>query len=651
VVTPHASFQNDDDPFAPYEVIGELGARPLPVFVARQSAVGAAGGHLVVAERFAGAAKASDTANASLRREARRLTTLANPNLARIREIGSRGDDLVVFGDFIDGEKLAEMWPASGAAMPFGAVPLEVALRVLLDVLTGAGALHGLRDTSQQPMKLTHGELSPSTILLGTDGVARILHAVARRAPDVKAPAASVPYLAPEVHAGDAQDARTDVFSVGVLLWEALEGKTLSPAGTEAAGIRVRSGALPAPNAPANAPWAKALVPVAVRALASNPEDRWPTAAAMAGEIRKAAGLKLAAASAAAAFTRTAFGDHTRERRARWESASKGLRAAAPVAFAAPSGSSRLAAPVPVPAASGPSLITASPASAPRSMPASAPRSMPASAPAPFSAELVSTSDLLPDTKPAPAPFSSDLVSKSDWLPDTRRAPVIAVPPAARSEEYSSSVLESFRPPPPPAAQSLAPAKRPSDAPIDFDSFALPGTPPESGSSADAPLPLEAPVVFDEAPTSPAREFAYEPAVEAAPIEPVFGNAEVADRRRRLQRRVAIGAGAGFLALAAIVIALRGTHPAPADIPTSPASAPQAVTTDRPVAAPPPAAPAPPSASVAAPSPPASASAPATPAPPAKAGAPAAKSKGKGHGGAPRTKSSIVRAAHPKPAG
>jgi hypothetical protein len=641
VVTPHASFQNDDDPFAPYEVIGELGARPLPVFVARQSAVGAGGGQLVVAERFAGAAKAGDTAHAGLRREARRLTTLANPNLARIREIGSRGDDLVVFGDFVDGEKLAEMWPASGAAMPFGAIPLEVALRVLLDVLTGAGALHGLRDTSQQPMKLTHGELSPSTILLGTDGVARILHAVARRAPEVKPEAASVPYLAPEAHAGDGQDARTDVFSLGVLLWEALEGKPLSRAGADAAGIRVRSAALPAPSAPANAPWAKALVPVAIRALASNPEDRWPTAAAMAGEIRKAAGLKLAAASAAAAFAKGAFGEHSRSRRARWESTSKALRAAAPVPFAAPSGSSRVAA-APAPAASGPSLITASPASAPRSMPASAP--------APLSAELVSTSDLLP-------PLSAEQVSTSDLLPDLKPAPVIAVPPVARSEEFSSSVLESFRPPPPPLAQSVpprvsAPAPIPSDAPIDFDSFALPRTPPESGSSADAPLPLEAPVVFDEAPTVPAQEFAYEPAAEGAPIGPVFGNAEVDGRRRRLQRRVAIGAGAGFLALGAIVIALRGTHPAPAEIPAAPAAAPQALTADPPVAVPPPApAPAPASAgSASAPAaalPSASASAP----PPAKTSAPAAKSKGKGHGGAPHTKASTVRPAHPKPAG
>src|ERR1019366_7988151 len=165
VATPHASFPIDDDPFAPYEVIGELGSRPLPVYVARQTTLATSGGQLVVAERFAGAAKAGNAAGADLRREARRLTTLANPHLARVREIASRGDDLVVFGDFIDGEKLSQFWPSVGgtAALRFGALSLDVALRILLDVLTGAGALHGLRDTRQQPMKLTHGEISPPT--------------------------------------------------------------------------------------------------------------------------------------------------------------------------------------------------------------------------------------------------------------------------------------------------------------------------------------------------------------------------------------------------------------------------------------------------------------------------------------------------------
>ena len=106
MVTSHAEFPIDEDLFAPYQVIGEIGARPIPLYVARQSALGG-GAQLVVAEHFAGGSKAGEgPARADLRREARRISTLANPHIARVREVAVRGDDLVVFGEFLDGEKL-----------------------------------------------------------------------------------------------------------------------------------------------------------------------------------------------------------------------------------------------------------------------------------------------------------------------------------------------------------------------------------------------------------------------------------------------------------------------------------------------------------------------------------------------------------------
>jgi hypothetical protein len=418
------------------------------------------------------------------------------------------------------------------------------------------------------------------------------------------------------------------VFSVGVLLWEALEGKPLSPLGTEPAGIRVRAGALPAPNAPGHSPWAKALVPVAMRALESNPEDRWSTGAAMAGEIRKAAGLKLAAASAASAFAKGAFGEHTKERRARWESASKALRAA--------------------PAASGPSVITAAGSVAPRSM-------RPRSVPAPASMSPVSS----PLSSPFSSPLSAELVSTADLLPDTKTGSSASMSPRARSEEFSSSVLESFHPPPPPSsgvsssaptdiytARVSAPAPAPSRsvAPIDFDSFAVPGAPasPEALSSADAPLPLEAPVVFDEAPTMPSQDMSL-----VAPVAPVFGDPAGDDRRRALRRKVAIGAGGGFAGLAAIVLAVHLAHPAPADPPVTqaPAEVAVAATVTAPPSPPPPAA-------VAAATPPSATPSPATPSSatpaPAKAAipGPAKPRAGKGHVGPTHTKSSTVRGTH-----
>ncbi len=539
VVTPHARFSIDADLFAPYEVIGELGARPIPLYVVRQTALAAGGAQLAVAEHFPGACRGDASGRSDLRREARRISTLANPHVARVREVAVRGDDLVVFGDFLDGEKLARFWS------PGEWLPLEMALRVLLDVLTGVGALHALRDSNQQPMKLTHGEISPATILFGSDGVARVLHAVARRAPDATPEAASLPYLAPEVHANDAYDGRADVFSVGVLLWEVLEGKRLSNDGEEPAGVRARSAPIPAPSAPEKTPWSKALVPVVTRALAAAPEDRWPTAAAMAAEIRKAAGLKLAAASAAAAFAKNKFGDRAKQRRVRWESRPSRPPGAAPI----------LGRPAPV---SAPVIRSEE-----------------------FSSSVLESFRPPPPPQSSPARIDAPFASGWDWEPPSAEVPVVtnlAAPVAARPDREPPSLA-------PQGAQAVAPGVAPSDAPgmaqvdalveqassdVPLDppgdrsdsAFSIPPLEPppfsipEPPPSAEAAVPVEAPVVFDDADAGAVRA----PFGDASPLPPALSSSG-APSGARSRRRQALIAGVAVLGIgAASLVAVRASH-------------------------------------------------------------------------------------------
>src|SRR4029077_3405665 len=131
---------------------------------------------------------------------------------------------------------------------------------------------------------------------------------------------ASLGYLAPELHAGAPYDARADVFGGGVLLLEALSGGRLFPEGDSVAILaRLRSAGLAPAAVPNKAPWAKGLVGVAAKALAVSPEDRWSTAAEMAAEIRKVAGLRLAPAAVASSFAQTVMAERVRARRERLE--------------------------------------------------------------------------------------------------------------------------------------------------------------------------------------------------------------------------------------------------------------------------------------------------------------------------------------------
>jgi serine/threonine-protein kinase len=295
---------------APYQALRRLWTRPHPTYIARHSPKGAKA-QLVVVERFCGAAKAGDERAATFGHEARRIATLTSSSLSRVRHVAVRGEDLIVVSDFVDGSLLTDLWRLETHPMP-----LEIALRVIVDVLAGAAALHGLRDAKQRPMNLAHGQIAPATILFGTDGEARLLQAIASRAPGARAQSSSSTYLAPEAQDDQPLDTRADVFSAGVLLWEALSGRSVQVDGT------TRPSLIPAPGVPHGATWAKALVPIAERALAQSPEHRWPTAAAMAAEIRKAAGLRLGSAASSAAWVKSVVGEQVEARRAELEEVS-----------------------------------------------------------------------------------------------------------------------------------------------------------------------------------------------------------------------------------------------------------------------------------------------------------------------------------------
>jgi hypothetical protein len=442
-----------DGVFAPYEVVCAIGARPNPVYVVR-SAVGAGGGksQLVIAEHFAGGGRPGQARSADLVREARRISALVNPHVARAREVAFRGEDLVVFGDFIEGEKLSELWSPNR-------LTLEIALRVIIDVLSGLSALHNLRDAEQRPMKLVHGEVSPATIVFGLDGAARVLEAVARRVPGVRAEAASFGYLAPEIHRGEPYDARADVFSAGVLLWEALDGRRLfTETDPEAIVARIRANPVPLASVPEKVAWARGLVDVAAKALAVSPEDRWPAAAALATEIRKLAGLKLAPASTASAFAKSVIGDRVKARRQRLEPTRVSARPAPPIAStrvsarpAPPIASTRPVLPRPLQNPSSPNPPLPNPPSPPP-VPV---RSPPTSPIAPSPVRIITVEATAPPPPPVlvvptpPSPVPAVETPISIW-PGPYPEPMMTAP--AVSEDSEPSV----RPPRPVARRRTA---------------------------------------------------------------------------------------------------------------------------------------------------------------------------------------------------
>jgi len=231
---------------------------------------------LVIVERIA----APPEERARLLRRGRALAALEHPKVVRVREAFENGGDAVFVSDFVDGEWLAAV--VGHTPRP----PVEALLRVCVDVLEGLAALHDLRDERGQPMNFVHGGVSPETVLVAEDGVGEIARTC------TPGTTAKDKYVAPELRRGERPtDLRSDVYSAGAILRDVLAA------------------------APSTAKWAEQLTDVAFRATSVDPQNRWPSAAAMATAVRRIAGAKLATAHDVASSLRDAYGSRMRARR------------------------------------------------------------------------------------------------------------------------------------------------------------------------------------------------------------------------------------------------------------------------------------------------------------------------------------------------
>ncbi|HEU4582262.1 MAG TPA: hypothetical protein VFS67_28595 [Polyangiaceae bacterium] len=153
---------------------------------------------------------------------------------------------------------------------------LEARVRVIADV---AGALVQIHENSGIPRPhRRHGRLTPRHILITVDGSACLFH-VKEPFSRLLPPQPDLGYLAPELLTqSSSANQQCDVFSLGVLLWEALDNGRLFPHRRAAAISRLSSRSLPAPRA--SEEWALPLCDVALRALSREPAERYADATA-----------------------------------------------------------------------------------------------------------------------------------------------------------------------------------------------------------------------------------------------------------------------------------------------------------------------------------------------------------------------------------
>ncbi len=259
--------------------------------------------------------------------EARILSRLNHPNLCSVVDFGKADGRYYLALEYLHGETLSAMSRrirASRAADPTALRPHELVARVVADAARGLHAAHEEKGSDGEPLGIVHRDVSPQNIFVLYEGLSKVMDfgIATGRARESKTQTGEFKgkfaYAAPEQLTGRAVDRRTDVFALGIVLWEACLGRRLFRAETEGETVlNVMSKDIPPPSS-FDAEIPAAIDRIALKALSRELEHRHASAAEMADELEEwlaSLGRPLGSAQIAAAMRRL-FADRIATREA-----------------------------------------------------------------------------------------------------------------------------------------------------------------------------------------------------------------------------------------------------------------------------------------------------------------------------------------------
>ncbi len=250
--------------------------------------------------------------------EARIAARIRHPNVAATLDVVAEGSELLLVMEYVEGETLSRLLRASRQrAEP---IPLAVVSAIGVALLHGLHAAHEAVSEQGEPLGVVHRDVSPQNVLVGVDGVPRVVDfgiakAIGRsqvtREGQLKG---KLPYMAPEqLRRGGAITRATDVYAAAVVLWETLTGRRLFDGEDGQVLSAVLAGDVPSPRA-LRRDTPVPLEALVLRGLSADPDARFATAEEMAHALEAA--VPPATASEVAAWVRS-LADDALARRAR----------------------------------------------------------------------------------------------------------------------------------------------------------------------------------------------------------------------------------------------------------------------------------------------------------------------------------------------
>ena len=246
--------------------------------------------------------------------EAAILARLSHPAIAAVHDFGEDAGTLYMVMEYVAGIAFRD-------AMDHG-LPATVAARAIAEACRGVHAAHELHDLSGHLLGVVHRDISPDNLMIGFDGHVKVIDFGIALIKNRQAPATELgtvkgkpPYMSPEQLKSAAIDRRSDVFSLGVVLWELLTGQHLFDGDSIYAVARaVEHQDIAPPSRALGAPLPLGLDAVVMNALDRDLSRRTPTAAAFAEQLEQV--IQAAGDETIEAWAERALAERRREHRA-----------------------------------------------------------------------------------------------------------------------------------------------------------------------------------------------------------------------------------------------------------------------------------------------------------------------------------------------
>ena len=223
--------------------------------------------------------------------EARIVSNLDHPNVAGVKAHGKHDGYYYIEMEYVEGHSLLALYERAKAQKM--ALPLGLLAYIVSELLSGLGHAHAARDKKGRYLSIVHRDVTPQNVLVAYDGTVKLIDFGVAKArarlthTDAGFTKGKLSYMSPEQARGDGLDGRSDLFSVGIILYELTTGRRLfnkeGPGGILGAIV----------NDPVTPPtykdrqYPRDLEAIVMRALEKDSDRRWQSAEDMSDALKR----------------------------------------------------------------------------------------------------------------------------------------------------------------------------------------------------------------------------------------------------------------------------------------------------------------------------------------------------------------------------